>query len=130
MDKLKLDKISLRSFGLTMGWVLLVIAGLFFLRHKPLAAANFLIASCGFFITGLVYPVLLKFIYIAWMHLAFILGWINTRIILVILFYLVFSPIGLLLRIFKVDVLETKNKSKTYWKKKEKSNLLSYERRF
>lgn len=71
-------------------------------------------------------------VYRAWMRFVFILGWINTRIILVILFYLILTPVGLLLRLFRIDLLERRKKVGTYWKKKEKVkfNPLNYERRF
>ena len=132
MDKLKLDKITLKSFGLTMGVVFLVLAGIFFFKQKYFAAGNNLTVACVFFIAGSVFPVLLKPVYIIWMRFAFILGWINTRLILIILFYLVFTPLGLLMRLFKFDLLEIKNKGITYWKKKEKIdfNISNYERRF
>ena len=75
---------------------------------------------------------LLKQIYRAWMCFARILSWINTRIILIIMFYLIFTPMGLFMRLFKIDLLERKKKEGTYWKKKEKIefNPLNYERRF
>jgi len=132
MDKLKLDKVTLKSFGLTMGVVFLALGGLFFFRQKHAIAVNSLIVSCMFFTVGLVLPILLKPIYIIWMRFAFILGWINTRVILIILFYLVFTPLGLLMRLFRIDLLERKDKGTTYWKKKEKNglNISNYERRF
>ena len=132
MDKLKLDKVTLKIFGLTMGVVFLAIGGLFFFRQKHTIAVNSLIASCIFFTVGWVLPILLKPIYIIWMQFAFILGWINTRVILMVLFYLVFTPLGLLIRLFRIDLLERKKKGITYWKKKEENdlNISSYERRF
>ena len=132
MDKLKLDKITLKSFGITMGVVFFVLAGIFFFKQKYFVMRNNLIFACVFILTGLVLPILLKPIYIVWMRLAFILGWINTRLILIILFYLVFTPLALLMRLFKIDLLERKNKDITYWKKKEKIdfNISNYERRF
>jgi len=115
-----------------MGVILLVISGVLLFRKKYTGATYGLLVSCIFSIMGLVVPTLLKPIYIAWMHFAFILGWINTRVILIILFYLIFSPIGLLMRLFKIDLLERKNKLDSYWKKKEEVGFdpLNYERRF
>ena len=132
MEKLKFDRRVLRKFGITMAIAFFAISSLFFLRQKHAAAVENLIASCVFLISGLVYPVLLKPAYIIWMRFAFLLGWINTRIILIILFYLVFTPAGLLMRLFRVDLLERKNKTDSYWKKKEKTGggPLDYERRF
>jgi uncharacterized protein involved in cysteine biosynthesis len=59
------------------------------------------------------------------MKLAFVLAWINTRLILWIIFYLVFTPIGLVMRLLGVDLLARKiEKNKdTYWIKKEKSGF-------
>jgi multisubunit Na+/H+ antiporter MnhG subunit len=132
MDKLKLDKITLKSFGITMGVVFFVLAGIFFFKQKHFFMRNNLIVAGVFILAGLVLPILLKPIYIVWMRLAFILGWVNTRLILIILFYLVFTPLALLMRLFKIDLLERKNKDITYWKKKEKTdfNISNYERRF
>ena len=131
MDKLNLDKRILRKFGMTMGIAFLAISGLFFFRQKNLGVVYSLIASCVFLVTGLALPILLKPVYIIWMRLALVLGWINTRIILVILFYLFFTPVGLFMRLFRIDLLERRNKNKTYWKKKNMEfNPLNYERRF
>ena len=132
MEKLNLDRKTLRKFGMTMGIVFLVISGLFFFRHKYISVAYSFVVSCLFFIMGLVAPTFLKRIYIVWMNFASILAWINTRIILIILFYLIFTPIGLVMRLFRVDLLERKKNKGTYWKKKQKVdfNPSNYERRF
>lgn len=49
---------------------------------------------------ALMAPASLKPVYIVWMRFAGILGWINTRIILMVIFYLIFLPIGLIMRVF------------------------------
>jgi hypothetical protein len=132
MEKLQINRIVLRKFGVTMAAVFLVIAGLFLFRQKYVASGNTLVVSGVFIIMGLALPALLKPVYIIWMRFAFILGWINTRIILFILFYLIFTPLGLLMRLFRIDLLERKNKADSYWKKKEQIGCqpLDYERRF
>lgn len=132
MEKLNFHKKTLRKFGVTMGIAFLVICSLFFFRQKYTGVMYNLVVSFAFFIMGLVLPTFLKPVYIAWMRLAFILSWINTRIILVAMFYLIFTPIGLVMKLFRIDLLERKKKKGTYWKKKEKVdfNPLNYERRF
>lgn len=132
MEKLNLDKRLLKRFGVTMALAFLVISGLFFLRQRHGVAGIIVLISCVFFIAGLILPILLKPVYIVWMRLAFILGWINTRVILIGLFYLVFAPAGLVIRLLKIDLLERKHKKESYWKKKEKLDFspLNYERRF
>ena len=132
MDELKLDKITLRSFGLTMGVVFLALGSLCLFGQKHAIAINNLAVSGMFFAAGLISPILLKPIYIIWMRFAFVLGWVNLKIVLILLFYLVFTPLGLLLRLFRFDLLERKSSGTTYWKKKEKNdlNISNYERRF
>jgi uncharacterized protein involved in cysteine biosynthesis len=51
------------------------------------------------------------------MKFAFVLGWVNTRIIITLIFFLVVTPIGLIMRILKSDLLAEKiNKNtETYW---------------
>jgi len=133
MEKLDLDKKSLRKFGITMAIALLIITFIIFIRHKYSPMPTFII-SAMFFISAFTIPTLLRPIHVIWMRLAFILGWINTRLILSILFYLVFTPIGLVMRLFRVDLLDRKiDKNKeSYWRKKEKSGFspLNYERQF
>jgi len=133
MEKLNLDKKSLRQFGITMGVAFLVITLIILARHRHNIIPT-TIASAIFLILAFTAPVLLKPTYILWMRLAFILGWINTRLILFIIFYLVFTPVGLGMRLFKVDLLDRKiDKNKeSYWRKKDKKefSLLNYERQF
>ena len=59
------------------------------------------------------------------------MGWINTRILLLAIFYLLFTPIGIGIKLFGVDLLERKiDKNKdSYWKKRD-SLAADYERQF
>ncbi|MDD5255017.1 MAG: SxtJ family membrane protein [Candidatus Omnitrophica bacterium] len=133
MEKLNCDKRSLRNFGITMAVAFLVIAGILALKHKS-APMPLLYVALGFLLTGLIMPMALKHLYIAWMRLAFVLGWINTRLLLCVLFYLVFTPIGLALRLFGKDLLDRKfdKNAETYWHRREKRHLTAeeYERQF
>ena len=68
-------------------------------------------------VSGLVIPIILKPIYFLWMIFATILGWIMTRVILSLLFYIIVTPIGLIPRFFGKQFLELRwDKSKeSYW---------------
>ncbi len=133
MDKLKLDRKSLRQFGITMAIAFLIITFIIFIRHKYSVMPASVI-SVTFLILAFTLPALLKPISIVWMRLALILGWINTRLILFIIFYLIFTPTGIVMKLFGVDLLDKKiDKNKeSYWSKKEEggSGPLSYERQF
>jgi multisubunit Na+/H+ antiporter MnhG subunit len=133
MEKLNLDRNSLKKFAIIMGTAFLVFSLIVFFKHK---AGYFIlgIVLVIFFVFAFIRPELLKPIYIVWMKFAFVLGWINTRIILIIVFYLVITPVGLLLKLFGKDILDIKiDKTKeSYWIKKDKKqfSLQDYERQF
>ncbi|MDD4979721.1 MAG: SxtJ family membrane protein [Candidatus Omnitrophica bacterium] len=133
MEKLKLDKNNLKKFGITMGIAFFIIALLLVIRHKHNSLPVFLISAI-FFIFAFTLQVLLKSVYIFWMKLAYVLSWINTRLILLIMFYLILTPIGLIMKLFKVDLLylKTDKKRQSYWREREKKlfSPLNYERQF
>lgn len=132
MNRLDLNRKSLRKFGITMGIAFLVITLFLLIRHKY----NLLpiLISGVFFILAFTTPIVLKPIYIIWMKLAFILSWFNTRLILVIIFYLIFTPFGLVIKLLGKDLLDLKiEKDKpSYWRKKENVPFepQKYERQF
>ena len=130
---IKTGKKDLKSFGVTIGIILLLVAGFLFYREKESFQTFLYIA--GFFIgLALILPSMLKPIYIVWMTFAVILGWFMTRVILSLLFYVIITPIGLVLRIFGKDFLELKKQAiqGSYWNQRD-SNLeknQNYEKQF
>jgi hypothetical protein len=86
-----------------------------------------------FILSRIAYPVM-KPIHIGWMTLAFILGWVNTRLLLGAFFYLVLTPIGLVMRLAGKDLLGKKidRSATTYWikKKSEPMDQKRYENLF
>lgn len=132
MERLNYDESTLRKFGITMAIAFMIITFILS-RHKHSILPTSII-SLTFFIIALFLPLLLKPIYIFWMRFAFVLGWINTRLISSIIFYLIFTAIGMVIKLFGFDLLDRnidKNK-KSYWHKKETKifNPLDYERQF
>lgn len=116
IKNIKNTKSDFRKFGITMGLFLVVFAGFLFWRGKE-SFEIFLISGLLLCVLGLTIPAVLKPIYWGWMVLGAILGWIMTRVILGLLFYVVITPIGLLSRSFGNQFLELKwDKSKeSYW---------------
>ena len=88
-----------KSFGISVGIVLLLIAG-FLVWRERLATAQ-IVGGIGavLLVLGLVQPRLLKWPSAVWWRFALILGYVNARIILTVIFTIVFSPLGLLWRI-------------------------------
>jgi Saxitoxin biosynthesis operon protein SxtJ len=87
---------QLRSFGLTVGGIFALIG------FWPLVIRSadprwwaLLIGVC-LAVPAVVYPACLYWIYKGWMILGHVLGWINTRVILGAVFYLVVTPTGII----------------------------------
>ena len=108
---------ELRKFGITMAVAVGLLSGLLFWRNKEYYW-YFLIISLMFLFLGLCLPVSLKYIYKGWMFMATAMGWFMTRLILLLLFYFVFTPIGLLLKLFGKKLLDIEfedNSANSYW---------------
>ena len=132
IKNIKSEKSDLRKFGITIGVILLIIAGFLFWKEKESfqILLTFGVTLC---ILGIAIPFILKPIYWVWMIFATILGWIMTRVILSLLFYMILTPIGLISRLFGKQFLELKwNKTdSTYWNYRSKRlNRESYEKQF
>ncbi len=132
METIKTDTVTLRKFGLTMAVACLVIASIVLIKAhyapKPLVMLSLLFIGCAF-----IEPSVLRLFYILWMRLAFVLAWVNTRIILCILFFALFTPIAIAQKLCGVDLLDIKmDKGKTYWRAREKHahDKSQYERLF
>jgi hypothetical protein len=112
---LNTDKKTLREFGLVFAGGLIVFFGLLipWIFDRPWVwqeggARWPWIGAAVFAGTGLILPQALRPIYLLWMKIGHVLGWINTRIILGLVFFIMFAPIALVLRIFGKDPLHRK----------------------
>jgi hypothetical protein len=95
----KSDITALKEFARTMMWAfpvifMLILPWLFNgpIHWWPASISALLILLYFAYPAGLYYP------YRLWMAIASVLGWINTRLILGLAFYLLIMPIGLLMR--------------------------------
>jgi hypothetical protein len=96
---------QLRSFGLLVGGIFGLI-GLWPVVWRQQGPHQWAVALAVLLIgPALVAPGILGPAYRLWMKLAEVLAWINTRILLGVVFYLVVTPIGLVMRLLKHDPL-------------------------
>ena len=110
---------DVRSFGITISIILFIISGLLFYYGKEIYQLIAIIGS-GFLVLGLILPILLKPIYFVWMTFAAILGWIMTRVILTLVYFLIITPIGLITKFLGEDFLELKkSNSDSYWNNRD-----------
>jgi len=96
---------QLRSFGLIVGGIFAVIALWPPLFHGEDARIWALMVSALLAVPALALPASLRPIYKVWMRVGLALGWVNTRIILSLGFYGVFTPMGIVMRLFGKDPL-------------------------
>ena len=133
IESIKSNKSDLRKFGVGLGVILLGIAGFLFWKERDLFQI-FLAISIALFLTAMTIPVVLKPVYWPWMIVATLLGWVMTRLILSLLFYLVFTPLGLILRCFGKQFLELRwdKSAESYWNFRSTQELQSenYEKQF
>lgn len=122
--KIKGSKKELKYFGITIGIVLQILS-LFFLFYNIGSWYALIFIGLIFVFCGLFIPKFLSIFYWPWMFFSIIIGWIMTRIILTILFYIIVSPIGLIFKIFGKKFLELKwdNEQESYWNIRENKIL-------
>jgi saxitoxin biosynthesis operon SxtJ-like protein len=133
LKKLKTGVRDLRKFGLMVGGVFILLGILLLLRHR-----SSYLAVCGagglLMVFGVIWPRALKYVYIAWMALAFTLGFLMSNVLLTLLFFLFVTPIGLLSRLFQKDFLARKfdKRAASYWIQcgREEKTASTYERQF
>tara|TARA_B100001250_G_C19124123_1_gene496634 strand:+ start:24 stop:437 length:414 start_codon:yes stop_codon:yes gene_type:complete len=133
IKNIKTGKKDIRSFGIIIGMILLFIAGFLFYKEKE-SFQIFIYLAVVFTGLGLILPIILKPIYMVWMIFATILGWIMTRVILSLLFYLIITPIGLIGRLFGEQFIELgwNDSKRSYWNYRSKKNIIKedYEKQF
>jgi len=112
-----------RKFGVSVGCVLLVFSALMIWLTKPTAAWVLGAAGAFLLLAGLALPAALALPYRAWMGLAHALGWFNTRLLLIVVFFLVLTPLGLLIRLLGKRPLDMKwdPEADSYWIPREQS---------
>ncbi len=99
---------ELRRFGLLLGTLILVVfAGIPFVRHHAVLAWPWLIAAL-LWILALAAPAALRYLHRGWTRLGEALGWLNTRVILSLLYIIAVVPIGLLIRLTGRDPMKRK----------------------
>ncbi len=90
---------ELRKFGLVTAGMLVLFFDILIPLLWGIALPTWpLIAASVLILAALLLPRALGPVYIVWMKFANVLGWINTRIILGVIFYLIFVPVGLIVR--------------------------------
>lgn len=124
---------AVKKTGISVGVVLIAISFILWWLEKN-SFVYFSAVGGIFIILSYIAIPLLKPFHKLWIGLSLVLGFVMSRIILTILFYLVVTPIGLLAKIVgkKFMPLGFDKSAETYWEKREKTakEKIDYERQF
>lgn len=135
-DELKLiDKSdeAVKKTGLTIGVVLILVSLLLWYLGKTSFIYFSIIGGLFVIFAFIAIPILRPF-HKLWMRLALAMGFVMSRVILTLLYYLVLTPIGLLAKIVgkKFMPLGFDKNAQTYWEKRENAakQQIDYDRQF
>jgi hypothetical protein len=117
MNSLDPTERQLKKYGLMMAGVLSCFVALFLYKawHTPAMALGIWVL---FFLTlSLFAPTRLERIYQAWMKFAEVIGNFNFKLILGLLYFVIFMPVGRVASLFREDPLtrEIEPEKKSYW---------------
>jgi hypothetical protein len=104
---IKSGRKELRTFGLTFAIILAAAGGIMIWKDNGLYLFAFG-AALFFVILAIFRPSPLKPLQKAWMALAAVLGFVMSRLILILLFYLILTPVSLIPRLFGKRFLDLK----------------------
>lgn len=116
MEHMKVTKKTLRQFGLMVGGIFLLIGLWPFVWRQEAVRIWAVVPGSLLVVAGLMMPGILKHVYQGWMWVGHVMGWVNTRIILGVLFYGVVTPMGLVMRLTGRDPMrrEFEPEAQTY----------------
>ena len=129
--KESISKKQLREFGfligfgfpIIIGWIIPAIGGHIFRFWS-------LWIGCPLVILGIIKPSLLLYPYKAWIKLGHALGWINSRIILGLVFIIVVQPIAFIMNLFGYDPLRKKKNVEDSYREKNEHRIIDLTRIF
>lgn len=115
---------SNRKFGLFFSGVFLVCTLFFLATKNPAPAAAFVVCTVAFFLVALLKSDVLLPLNKAWMRIGLLLGLIVSPIVLSIIFFGLFTPLGVAMRLFGRDELRLHQKTRldSYWKTRDSKN--------
>ena len=106
------------TFGILF-FILFLIIGLYPLKSEGLIRIWSVVLSLVFLTITIIRPNLFTFINKLWIQFGILLGKIISPVVMGLVFFFVVTPIGILVRIFKKDVMGLKRDANTYWINRE-----------
>ena len=123
LKKVKSSKKDIRNFGLLIGGILIALGAYKFWKDKEVSSVFYTLLSVGGFLVifGLILPIVLKPFHKVWMWFSVVLGFIMTKVILTVLFFLILTPLKLFSTLFGKQFLslKTDKNKESYWEIRE-----------
>ena len=112
-----------KKFGITFSILIFFLSIYFYFKQIDIFL-YLLLFSILFFLVSIIKPAYLKRLKKLWMSLGIVLGFFISHIVMFIIYYLAFVTTGLILKLFRKDILDIKidKNLKSYWKKRQNSN--------
>jgi len=122
---IKSDRNEVRKFGILFS-IILVLSGAYALYRNSYLYIVFFVSGGLLFVLSITSQFMMRPLQKLWMSFAIIIGWLVSHTIILAIFYLVLTPIGILLKIFRKKLLDLKiNRSEeSYWIPREKDEAL------
>jgi len=108
-----------RKFGLTVGGAFAVMGAVLWWRGHHAASAGCLAGGALLALTGLLLPTALSPVYRGWMGLAYLMSKVTTPIFMGAVYFLIITPMGLLMRLFGRNPLVHRTVHDSYWHRRE-----------
>ncbi|MCC6765490.1 MAG: sxtJ [Deltaproteobacteria bacterium] len=124
---------ELRTFGLTVGTAFVLFGTISWWRGHEIPPKILWALGASLLVPGLLFPGTLGPVQRGWMAFAAVLGHVNTRMILTVLFYVVITPVGLVMRLFRDPLDRALDDGRaSHWVKREREPVepTRYERQF
>ena len=127
---MKNKKVNNLSFGILF-FIVFLILGFYPMYKGDNPNIYFLVLSLPFIILGILNSKILTPFNMAWIKLGEILGLIIAPIVMAVVYFIVLTPISLIVRVFGKDILNMKfnKKLESYWINRKK-NLGSMKKQF
>jgi hypothetical protein len=112
---------QLRQFAAMLAIVFAGLGAWFLFRRGSAVLVAGLFAGAGIGLVGLIWSRPVRYVYLAWMAAAFPVGWLISHLLLAAIFYLVMTPVGLIMRLVGYDPMQRRfdRSAKSYWQPRE-----------
>ena len=126
---MKFSEIELPSnkrFGFLFTVIFLFLSLFFYFHNKEILSILLIIFSLIFGLITVIKPIIFLPLNKLWMRFGFILGMIISPLVIGFIFYIIFSPFGIITRLFGRDELSIKKQNlNSYWKSRKSQKIES-----